>query len=71
MFSQKRPLSAAGGTVMSPIEYVVLLLFFPVVLQIVLPLMVLCGWMVLKLPLSLLRRGETTTLAEQALASNK
>jgi general stress protein CsbA len=35
---------------MSPIDYLILLLFFPVVLQIILPLMVLCGWVVIKLP---------------------
>ena len=54
---------------MSPSEYLILLLFFPVVLQIVLPLLVLCGWMVIKLPLSLLGRDATTTLAKEALAS--
>jgi hypothetical protein len=42
---------------------------FPVIGQIVLPLVVLFGWMVIKLPLSLLGRDKSTTLAEQALAS--
>jgi len=35
---------------MNPIDYLILLLFFPVVLQIILPLTVLCGWAVIKLP---------------------
>ena len=42
---------------------------FPVVVQIVIPLVVLLGWMVIKLPLSLFGRERPTTLAEQALAS--
>ena len=42
---------------------------YPVVIQIVLPLAVLFGWMVIKLPLSLLGREKSTTLAEQAFAS--
>ena len=41
---------------------------FPVVVQIALPLAVLLGWMVIKLPLSLLGREKSTTLAEQAFA---
>jgi hypothetical protein len=51
---------------MGPGEYLILLLFFPVVMQIIVPLMVLCGWMVIKLPLSLLGWDEPTTLAEEA-----
>ena len=54
---------------MRPSEYLILLLFFPVVLQIILPLVVLCGWMVIKLPLMLLGRDDPTTLAEEGLAS--
>lgn len=42
---------------------------FPVVVQIVLPLVVLLGWMVIKLPLSLFSRDKSTTFAEQALSS--
>ena len=50
---------------MSPGEYIVLLLFFPVVLQIIIPLMVLSGWAVIKLPALLivrLREGKQTYL---------
>ena len=54
---------------MDPGEYLILLLFFPLVLQIILPMVVLCGWMVIKLPLSLLGRDAATTRAEEALAS--
>ena len=41
----------------------------PVVVQIVLPLALFCGWLVIKLPLMLLGRDKPTTLAEQVLAS--
>ena len=36
---------------MSLSEYLVLLLFLPVSLQIILPLVILCVWTVIKLPL--------------------
>ncbi len=35
-------------------NYIVYLWLFPVVLQIILPLVTLCGWMVMKLPAILL-----------------
>lgn len=50
---------------MSPSEFIVLLLFFPVVLQIIVPLMVLSGWAVIKLPalfIVRLREGKQTYL---------
>ena len=50
-FLQIRSQSALGGIVMSLSEYLVLLLFLPVSLQIILPLLILCVWTVIKLPL--------------------
>ena len=50
---------------MNPLDYLILLLFFPVVLQIILPLMVLCGWTVIKLPalfIIRMREGKQTYL---------
>ena len=50
---------------MSPSEFIVLLLFFPVILHIILPLMVLCGWTVIKLPalfIIRMREGKPTYL---------
>lgn len=41
---------------MSLSEYLVLLLFLPVSLQIILPLVILCAWTVIKLPLSFVAR---------------
>jgi hypothetical protein len=50
---------------MGPSELIALLLFFPVVLQIIIPLMVLSGWAVIKLPalfIFRLREGKQTYL---------
>ena len=64
-------LSAVGGVIMNLSEYLVLLLFFPVILQIILPLAVLCGWMVIKLPVAFVMREarQSHSRAEHAAAA--
>lgn len=56
---------------MSLSEFLVLLLFFPVVLQIILPLMVLCGWTVIKLPVFFVMREakQSFSKADPAIAA--
>ena len=47
-------------------DFVVYVWLFPVAVQIVLPLIILVGSMVIKLPMSLLSREKTINIADQA-----
>ena len=53
---KRRPtmLFMKGGSIMNISDFIVYLWLFPVVLQILLPLAVLCGWTVIKLPVLLI-----------------
>ena len=56
---------------MNPSEYLVLVLFLPVTLQIILPMAVLCVWTVIKLPVSFVIREarQSYPKAEAAVAA--
>lgn len=54
---------------MNPADLALYAWLFPVVLQIVLPLLVLSGWLVLKLPLMLLSGHTAETRAKEIRVS--
>lgn len=54
---------------MNPADVALYAWLFPVVLQIVLPLLVLSGWLVLKLPLMLLSGHDAETAAKEIRVS--
>jgi hypothetical protein len=66
---QIRSLSAPGGIVMNPSEFLVLLLFLPVTLQIIVPLVILCVWTVIKLPLFFVIREARQSFPEADAAA--
>ena len=55
--------------IMNPSDFAVYAWFFPVVFQIILPLVVLSGWLVLKLPSVLFGKQTAEMDAEEVLAS--
>lgn len=54
---------------MNPSEYLVLLFFLPVTLQIILPLVTLCVWTVIKLPLLFVIREARQSFPEADAAA--
>ena len=57
-----------GGIIVNLTDYVVFLWLFPVFLCIILPLLILCGWVVVKLPSLLFGKKTPRVEAEQIFA---